>query len=55
MLRKYKENVGIEFTPFSFNSTTETVINLECDRDKSFQEILYRIGNWISEGPGPII
>ena len=55
LLRKYKENVGIEFTPFSFNSTTETAINLECDRDKSFQEILYRIDSWINEGPGPII
>ena len=34
---------------FIFNSTTITLINSEYDLDKSFQEILYRIDNWINE------
>ena len=29
--------------------------NLKYDFDKSFQEILYRIGNWISKGSGLVI
>ena len=28
------------------------MINYQFDLDKSFQEILYRIGNWINEGSG---
>ena len=35
-----------------FNSTTKTVINSKYDIDKSFQEILYRIGDWINEESG---
>ena len=31
------------------------MINLEYDLDKSFQEILYRIDNWINEGSDWII
>ena len=39
-----------------FNSTTKKVINpCEFNRDQSFQEILYRIDNWINEGFGWII
>ena len=34
---------------------TKTVINSEFSLDKSFQEILYRIDNWINEGSGWII
>ena len=45
----------MEFAPVYFNSTTRTVINLEYDFDKSFQEILYRIDNWINEGSGWVI
>ena len=43
-------------SPVYFNSATKTVIN--CDKymlDKSFQEILYRIDNWINEGSGWMI
>ena len=29
--------------------------NLKYDFDKSFQEILYRIDNWISKGSGQVI
>ena len=38
-----------------FNSTTKTVINSESNLNKSFQEILYRIDNWINEGSGWIV
>ena len=31
------------------------MINLECDLDKFFQEIFYRIDNWINEGSGWVI
>ena len=55
LLRKDKQNGEIEFAPVYFNSTTETAINLKYDLDKSFQEVLYRIDNWINEGSGWII
>ena len=48
-LKKYKEN-EIEFSLVYFNSTTKTVINSKFHLHKSFQEILYRIDNWINEG-----
>ena len=38
-----------------FNSTTKTVINSKYDIDKSFQEILYRICDWINEESGWVI
>ena len=50
LLRKYKENGYIKFAPVYFKSTTKTVINSEYDLDKSFQEILYKIDNWINGG-----
>ena len=37
------------------NSTTKTVINPKHDLDNSFQEILYRIDNWINEESGWVI
>ena len=52
LLRKHKDNRDIEFAPVYFNSTTKTVINSKYDLDKSFQEILYSIDNWINEGSG---
>ena len=56
LLCKHKENGGIEYAPVYFNSTTKTVINFdEYDLDTSFQEILYRIDNWINEGSDWII
>ena len=54
-LKKYKPKGKIEFSPVYFNSTTKTVINHKFGLDKSFQEILYRIDNWINEGSGWIV
>ena len=50
LLRKHKENRDIEFAPVYFNCTTKTEINSKYDLDKSFQETLYMINNWINEG-----
>ena len=56
LLFKYKIYGDIEYAPIYFNSATKTVINSDkYDLDKSFQEILYRIDNWINEGSGWII
>ena len=55
ILSKHKENGDIEFSPVYFNSTTKTVINVKYNLDKSFQEVFYRIDNWINEGSGWII
>ena len=43
------------YSPLYFNSATKTVINFEYCLDKYFQEILYRIDNWINKGSGWII
>ena len=43
LLKKYKPNGEIEFTPVYFNSLTKTVINHIYKLNKSFQEILYRV------------
>ena len=55
LLSKAKINGSSEFSPVYFNSTTKTVINSEFNLEKSFQEILYRIDNWINEGCGWIV
>ena len=55
LLNKAKINGSIEYSPVYFNSTTKTVINSEFSLDKSFQEILYRIDNWINERSGWIV
>ena len=55
MLSKYTGNGAIQFAPVYFNSATKTVINSEYMLDKSFQEILCRIDNWINEGSGWVI
>ena len=49
-LKKYKSEEEIEFAPVYFNSTTKIVISHKFGLDRSFQEILYRIDNWINEG-----
>ena len=43
LLKKYRSNGEIEFTPVYFNSSTKTVINHRYKLNKSFQEILCRI------------
>ena len=50
LLKKYKPNGEIEFTPVYFNSSTKTIINHRYKLDQSFQEILYRIDAWIDRG-----
>ena len=55
LLCKHIINEDIEYAPINFNSATKTVINSDkYDLDKSFEEILYRIENWINEGSGGI-
>ena len=51
-MSKKLKNAKIEFAPVYFNSTAKTVINHKFNLDKSFQEILYRIDNWINQGSG---
>ena len=56
LLSKHKINGDTEYAPVCFNSTTKTIINShKYDLDKSFQEFLCRIDNWINEGSGWII
>ena len=55
MLKKYKPNGEIEFRPVYFNSTTKTVINHKFSLENTFQEILYRIDDWINEGSDWIV
>ena len=55
MFKKYKPNGEIKFRPDYFNSTTKAVINHKFGLENAFQEILYRIDNWINEGSGWIV
>ena len=52
LLKKYKPNEEIEFTPVYFNSSTKTIINNRFKLEHAFQEILYRIDAWINKGSG---
>ena len=45
MLKKYKPNGEIEFTPVYYNSATKKVINHKFSLQNAFQEISYRIDN----------
>ena len=47
LLKKYKPNGEIEFTPVYFNSLTKLLVNHRYKLNISFQEILYRINAWI--------
>ena len=49
MLKKFRPNREIEFRPVYFNSTTKPV-NSKFSLENAFQDILYRIDNWINEG-----
>ena len=55
LLKKYRSNGEIEFTPVYFNSSTKTVINHRYKLNKSFQEILYRFDACTNRGSGWII
>ena len=53
LLCKPKQNGDIEYAPAYFDSATKTVINSDkYHLDKSLQEILYIIDNWINKGSG---
>ena len=55
MLKKYKPNREIDIIPVYFNSATKTMINHKFSLENAFQEILYRIDNWINGESGWII
>ena len=56
LLTKVKNGNEIEYSPVYFNSLTKTVINsYKFGLDQSFQEIIYRLENWISHGSGWIV
>ena len=52
LLSKMKNSGEVEYSPVYFNSLTKTVINNKFKLDQSFQEIIYRLENWISQGSG---
>ena len=52
LLKKYKLNGEIEFTPVYFNSFAKTVISQRFRLKNYFQEILYMIDARINEGSG---
>ena len=52
LLKKYKPNGEIEFAPIYFNSATKLITNHRHKSNTSFQEILYRIDDWINERSG---
>ena len=48
--------VRLSIFPFFFNSLTKTIIGSDkFGLDQSFQEIIYRLDNWISDGSGWIV
>ena len=56
-LSKEKINCDTEYASVYFNSIAKTVTNLDFKYsiDKSFEEILCRIDNWINEGSGWVV
>ena len=55
LLNKLRNDKSIEYSSIYFNSATKAVINSKLNLDKSFQEILYRIDNWIYEASGWVV
>ena len=56
-LRKDKLNNDSEYASVYFNSCIKTVINhdFEDSIDRCFEEMLFRIDNWISGGSGWVV
>ena len=52
LLKKYKLNEEIKFTPVYFNLLTKTAINHRFRFENSFQETLNMIDVWINKGSG---
>ena len=55
MLKKYRPKGEIEFRSVYFNSRTKTMINHKFSLENAFEEILYRIDNWINKESGWIV
>ena len=54
MLKKHNPNGEIEFRPVYVNFTRKAVINHKFGLKNAFEEIFYRIDNWINERSGCI-
>ena len=52
ILSKQKNSNEIEYRSVYFNSLTETVIGDNYFLEDCFQEIIYKVENWISHGSG---
>ena len=52
LLYKHKMDGDTEYSTVYFASATITVVNFEYFLDNSYQEILYRIDNWINKRCG---
>ena len=55
LLSKVKNSGETEYSPVYFNSLSKTIIKNKFKLDQSFQEIIYRLENWISHGSGWIV
>ena len=55
LLSKVKNSGLIEYSPVYFSSLTKTVIGDIFFLDQCFQEIIYRVEQWISHGSGWIV
>ena len=52
LLSKVKSSDLIEYSTVYFNSLTKTVIGNKYFLDECFNEIIFRLENWISHGSG---
>ena len=50
LLSKVKSSDLIEYSPVYFNSLTNTVIGNKYFLEECFNEIIFRLENWISHG-----
>ena len=55
LLSKVENSGFIEYSPVYLNSLTKTVIGDKFKIDQCFNEIIYRLDNWISHGSGWIV
>ena len=55
LLSKVRNNNETEYSPVYFNSLAKTLIIEDYKIDKAFQEIIYRLDNWISHGSGWVV
>ena len=55
LLSKQKTSNETEYKPVYFNSLTKLVINEDYKLDECFNEMIYRLENWIGHGSGWIV